>query len=113
MAWPTAIGQASRSSSGEEPMYPYDYLAQLRAMIAHDVYADFAAAEGGYPGRIAAGVLVVGVPDDHLVNPAPGKALAAAIGARYAEIDSNCGHIGTSCEAWKVEAIVNAFLREN
>jgi homoserine O-acetyltransferase len=94
-------------------MDPYDYLAQLRAMLAHDAYADFAAAEGGYPGRIAAAVLVVGVPGDHLVNPAPGKALAEAIGARYAEIQSNCGHIGTSCEAWKVEAIVNAFLQEN
>jgi homoserine O-acetyltransferase len=103
----------AENASAEEPMDPNDYLAQLRAMIAHDAYADFAAAEGGYHGRIAAGVLVVGVPDDHLVNPAPGKALAAAIGARYAEIDSNCGHIGTSCEAWKVEAIVNAFLREN
>lgn len=103
----------AENASGEEPMHPYDYLAQLRAMIAHDAYADFATAEGGYPGRIAAGVLVVGVPGDHLVNPAPGKALAQAIGARYAEIQSNCGHIGTSCEAWKVQAMVNAFLQEN
>lgn len=45
-----------------------------------------------------------------MVNPASGKALAAAVGARYAEIQSNCGHIGSSCEAWKVEAVVNAFL---
>jgi homoserine O-acetyltransferase len=102
----------AENASAEEPMDPNDYLAQLRAMIAHDAYADFAATEGGYPGRIAAEVLLVGVPGDHLVNPAPGKALAAAIGARYAEIHSNCGHIGTSCEAWQVEAIVNDFLAE-
>lgn len=96
--------------SDPEPMDPRDYLAQLRAMIAHDAYADFPDADPPYAGRIKAQLLVVGVPSDHMVNPAPGKALAEAIGARYAEIHSNCGHIGSSCEAWKVEAIVNAFL---
>jgi homoserine O-acetyltransferase len=101
----------AENASGEEPMDPHDYLAQLRAMLAHDAYADFA--EPAYPEHIRAKVLVVGVPADHLVNPAPGKALAEAVGARYAEIQSNCGHIGTSCEAWKVEAIVNAFLQEH
>jgi homoserine O-acetyltransferase len=101
----------AESASGQEPMDPNDYLTQLRAMLAHDAYADFP--EPSYPERIRAEVLVVGVPGDHLVNPAPGKALAEALSARYAEIHSNCGHIGTSCEAWKVEAIVNAFLQEN
>ncbi|MGK2924918.1 MAG: alpha/beta fold hydrolase [Lysobacterales bacterium] len=96
--------------SDPEPMDPRDYLAQLRAMIAHDAYVDFPDADPPYAGRIKAQVLVVGVPSDHMVNPVPGKALAEAIGARYAEIHSNCGHIGSSCEAWKVEAIVNAFL---
>lgn len=99
--------------SDSEPLDPRDYLAQLRAMIAHDTYADFPDADPPYTGRIKAQLLVVGVPGDHMVNPAPGKALAEAIGARYAEIHSNCGHIGSSCEAWKVEAIVNAFLQEN
>lgn len=100
----------AENASGEEPMDPQDYLAQLRAMIAHDVYADFDRGDSTYLDRVQAEVLVVGVPGDHLVNPAPGKALAEALGARYAEIHSKCGHIGTSCEAWKVEAIVNAFL---
>jgi len=93
-----------------DPMDPRDYLAQLRAMIAHDAYADFAGANGPYPTRIQAELLVVGVSSDHMVNPAPGKFLAAAIGARYLDIESNCGHIGSSCEAWQVNAVVNAFL---
>jgi homoserine O-acetyltransferase len=79
-------------------------------MIAHDAYADFGGEGGPYPERIRSAVLVVGVASDHMVNPAPGKALAEAIGARYLHIDSNCGHIGSSCEAWKVNAVVNAFL---
>ena len=93
-----------------EPMDPRDYLAQLRAMIAHDAYADFAGAYAPYPERIRAELLVVGVSSDHMVNPVPGKALAEAVGARYLEVDSDCGHIGSSCEAWKVNAVVNAFL---
>jgi homoserine O-acetyltransferase len=98
------------SQEDSEPMDPRDYLAQLRAMIAHDAYADFGGEGGPYPERIRSAVLVVGVASDHMVNPAPGKALAEAIGARYLHIDSNCGHIGSSCEAWKVNAVVNAFL---
>jgi homoserine acetyltransferase len=74
------------------------------------VFADGAAAGRPYAESIQADVLVVGVPSDHMVNPTPGKALAKAIGARYAEIDSNCGHIGTGCEEWTVTALVNAFL---
>jgi homoserine O-acetyltransferase len=93
-----------------DPMDPRDYRAQLQAMIDHDAWADFAGLEGAYPGRIKAELLVVGVSSDHMVNPTPGKILATDIGARYLEIDSNCGHIGSSCEAWQVNAVVNAFL---
>jgi homoserine O-acetyltransferase len=100
----------SESSDGYAQRDANDYLAQLRAMLALDVFADGAAAGRPYAESIQADVLVVGVPSDHMVNPAPGKALANAVGARYAEIDSNCGHIGTGCEEWTVTALVNAFL---
>ena len=93
-----------------DPMDPRDYLAQLRAMIHHDAWADFAADEGGYAGRIGAGLLVVGASTDHMVNPAPGRALAEAVGARYLQIESDCGHIGSSCEAWEVNPVIHAFL---
>lgn len=106
-AVPEKMAEAARGSAEQDAR---DYLAQLRAMIAHDVYAD--GEVGGRPtiDTIKAELLVVAVPSDHMVNPTPGKALAASLGARYAEIDSNCGHIGSSCEAWTVNALVKAFL---
>ena len=57
-----------------------------------------------------AAVLVVGVPGDHIVNPVPGKNLASRMGADYYEVESNCGHIGTTCEADAVASRVNEFL---
>lgn len=108
---PEGLPEFLARGQDETPTDPFDYLAQLRAMMAHDAYADFAASGTPYPERIRAELLVVGVPSDQTVNAAPGKALAQSIGARYAEIHSNCGHLGTSCEAWKVVAIVNAFLQ--
>jgi homoserine O-acetyltransferase len=106
-ALPQKVAEAAQGSAGTNA---YDYLAQLRAMTSHDVYADGIAGGRPYVENIEADLMVVGVPSDHMVNPAPGKALAKSLGARYAEIDSNCGHIGSSCEAWTVNALVKTFL---
>jgi homoserine O-acetyltransferase len=106
-ALPRFLGEFSE---GYARMDAYDYLVQLRAMIAHDVFADGAAAGRPYAESIRASLLVVGVASDQMVNPAAGKALAEQVGARYARIDSNCGHLGSSCEGSTVAALVNAFL---
>ncbi|HEY5644066.1 MAG TPA: alpha/beta fold hydrolase [Woeseiaceae bacterium] len=103
-------GFIARNTTGAEQKHPDDVLAQLQAMIAHDVYADFNDAERGYEDRIQAEVMIAGGPSDHMVNAAPAKALAATLGARYAEILSDCGHIGTACEMQRVAAMVSEFL---
>lgn len=91
---------------------PNDYLAQLRAMMSHDVYADHAAVDGTYEGIVQAELLVIGVPSDHMVNPEPARALAESLGALYVSIESDCGHVGSSCEEQRAAAIVNKFLGE-
>lgn len=83
-----------------------DYVAQLEAMIDHDVLDG----DGDLTANSSAEVLIVGVPSDHMVNPVPGKRLAKRMGADYYEVDSNCGHIGTTCEAETVARRVNEFL---
>ena len=88
---------------------PDDYVAQLEAMMSHDVLAP----DGSLVSDVSAEVLVVGVPSDHMVNATPGKRVAEKIGAAYLEVDSNCGHMGTTCEAELVETKVNQFLRMN
>jgi len=92
-------------------MDAYNYLSQLQAMMEHDVYADHAGDEQSYEKKVEAAVLVMGVASDHMVNPAPGKALSASIAAPYSNINSNCGHMGTTCEAAEVSERVNAFLK--
>jgi homoserine O-acetyltransferase len=85
---------------------PDDYVSQLEAMIDHDVLD----ADGNLTSKVVADILVVGVPSDQMVNAVPGKRLAEKIGTAYLEVESNCGHIGTSCEAELVSSKVNEFL---
>ena len=87
-----------------------DYLLQIDAMIAHDVLGENDETRQAYVDAIEADVLIVGVPDDHMVNPLPAATLAPLIGAEYLRLDSNCGHIGSSCEGVTVARAVAAFL---
>lgn len=91
-------------------MSAQDYDSQLEAMMDHDVFVLDGEEQSGYVERVSAEVLVVGVPTDQMVNPIAGKQLAQKLGASYAEINSVCGHMGTTCEAAQVKAIVHRFL---
>ena len=101
-------GMIRDSEQGYASLAADDYVAQLEAMIDHDVLDG----EGNLAADSSAEVLVVGVPSDHMVNPVPGRRLAARMGADYYEVDSNCGHIGTTCEAEAVGKRVNEFLAQ-
>ena len=88
-----------------------NYLSQLRAMMEHDVYsADITGAQP-YIQKVVAKVLVIGSTSDQMVNPNPGKNLSKSINAEYIAIENNCGHMGSTCEAGEVAAIVKAFLQ--
>ena len=85
-----------------------DYVSQLDAMMNHDVAATVPEIMAG---REDVDILIIGTPSDQMVNPVPAKKLAQAIGADYVAIDSNCGHIGSSCENQRVTSEVAAFLK--
>lgn len=87
-----------------------DYLVQLRAMIGHDVYANDSRDEIPYVKRVHADLLVIGTTDDHMVNAQPGRELSRSLGEQHVAIDSNCGHLGSSCEAARVTTVVHEFL---
>jgi homoserine O-acetyltransferase len=94
--------------TGILPFDANDWLYQLEAMIHHD------AAHGGSmdkaENRVKAHVLVVVAAQDHMVNPMPAEDFAKAIGAQVFVLDSDCGHISTTCEAAKLDPAVRAFL---
>ena len=95
---------------GHEKRDANDYLTQLRAMIDVDVYMNDTVSKVSYQDRVRAEVLVINSASDHTVNPNPGKTLSESIGAKYVEIDSICGHMGTACESDRVNQAVRAFL---
>lgn len=87
-----------------------DYVAQLTAVLNHDIYR-----AGGKPAtqmapHITAKIMVVSVATDQMVNPAPALKLADVIGAQKLVLDNDCGHLGTVCEQERVAAAVNRFL---
>lgn len=108
---PEALPEFLRSSGeGYSSFDADDYVLQLDAMIGQDVAGPTEADRLRYIESVVAKVLIIGVPGDHMVNPEPGKMMAALIAADYFEIDSNCGHMGSTCEADRVARRVHQFL---
>jgi homoserine O-acetyltransferase/O-succinyltransferase len=90
------------------PFDANDWLAQLEAMIHHDV------AHGGSmqdaANKVKAKVLVVASAQDHMVNPKPALDFATMTGAKTLVLESDCGHLAPGCEADKVNPAVQNFL---
>ena len=99
---------AGYRTKGILPFDANDDLAQLNAMIHHDV------AHGGSmedaAKKVKAKVLVIVATQDHMVNPAPALAFAPLIHAQTLVLESDCGHISPGCESDKVNAAVRDFL---
>jgi homoserine O-acetyltransferase len=99
------------TTNGIEPFDANDWLAQLDAIVHLDV------AHGGSledaAKRVKAHVLVVASAQDHMVNPQPALDFAKLIGAKTEVVNSDCGHLATSCDAAKIDPAVRAFLDGN
>ena len=81
---------------------PFDWAAQLRAMIGIDAARD--------AGKAKADMLVIVAAHDHMVNPIPGVEFAARTGARVVQLESDCGHVATGCESDKIRDVIREFL---
>jgi homoserine O-acetyltransferase len=104
--WQTYLEQ---NASGSENFDSNNYLTQTQAMIDHDAFGTGTEQYENNLKSIVADLLVVYVPADHMVNPTPAKMLAASIGADLVDIQSNCGHMGTTCEDADVARVINPF----
>ena len=90
------------------PFDANDWLAQLEAMIHHDV------ANGGSmeaaAKRVKAKVLIVASAQDHMVNPQPALDFAPLVHAQMLVLESDCGHLAPGCESGKMYPAVKGFL---
>lgn len=98
-------------TKGILPFDANDWLAQLEAMIHHDV------AHGGSledaARKVTAKVLVIASAQDHMVNPKPALDFAPLIHAQTLVLQSDCGHLAPGCESAKMYPAVKAFLEGN
>jgi homoserine O-acetyltransferase/O-succinyltransferase len=88
---------------------PYDYLAQLRAMIAHDV-----SPPGGTVADAAklvkARMLVIAARQDQMVNPLAALSFAELRKAPTLVLESDCGHLAPGCQSGVVALAVRGAL---
>jgi homoserine O-acetyltransferase len=90
------------------PFDANDWLAQLEAMIHHDVAHGGSLADAAK--KVKAKVLVVVAAQDHMVNPKPALDFAPLIGARTLVLETDCGHLSPGCEMSTMAPAVRAFL---
>ena len=90
----------------------YDWRSQLEAMIDNNVSAPYNDNMGEAASRVKAKVLVIVNLQDHMVNPHPAMEFAKLIGAKTLILNNDCGHLGPSCEAERVDKAINVFLDE-
>jgi len=95
-------------TKGILPFDANDWVAQLGAMIHHDV-----ANEGSMEPaakKVKAKVLIVVAAQDHMVNPHPALDFAPLVHAQTLVLESDCGHRAVGCESARVFPAVKAFL---
>ena len=78
--------------------------------MALDVPAAFGGSLERAAAAVKAKVLVVVSKTDHMVTPGPALEFSRALGAELLELQSDCGHLATICEAATLASTVNAFL---
>jgi homoserine O-acetyltransferase len=86
----------------------YDWAAQLRAMLDHDIYRTVPLARLG--NTVKAKMLIVYASTDQMVNPLNNQAVAQALNARTLVFTNNCGHMAAGCEFARLAKEVKEFL---
>ena len=88
-----------------------DYLAQLEAMIKHDIYKSASIEMENITNVVKTDVLIIVALQDHLVNPVSSIAFAKQLDYTLVELTGDCGHIAVWCEANKIKEATSSFLK--
>lgn len=88
-----------------------DYVAQLKAMINHNIYATSRSTEKNIKNRIEAEVLIIVNKQDHTVNPLSSMKLAEELNSKLIILDSNTGHMVNFMEPENIKKEIVDFLK--
>ena len=87
-----------------------DRVAQLHAMIGHDVATSFIGDWALTADTVTAEMLVVGGAQDHMVTPGPALEFANLTNSQTLVFDNGCGHQSFRCEQDRAFDGIRAFL---
>jgi len=99
--------EKSRQSPGFDAN---DKIRQVQAMMSLDVSEPFDGSMVRAAAAVKAKVFVIVANFDHVVTPGPAREFAPLVKAKTLELESDCGHLATSCESQKLSAAVKEFL---
>lgn len=101
---------ATRKEQVGDAATAWNAIRQRQAIISHDIPAEYRTSLEAVAKRVHTKMLVIISPEDHMVNPTPALAFAAAIGAPAISLNSSCGHLSLDCIA--IGPIVAKFLAD-
>lgn len=104
-----AIKAAEGAAAGMAGLDPQNVVAQLRAMMGHDVFAPYGG-EKGLAARLRSKTLVVPSLQDRCVDPAPALAWAKTFRTSRFVLDGDGGHSAPGAEMARLATRVNRFL---
>jgi homoserine O-acetyltransferase len=81
-----------------------DKIRQTQAMMQLDIPLESAK-------TVKAKVFVVVARYDHVVTPGPATEFATLLGAKLLTLDSDCGHLSTTCESRRISEAIANFLK--
>lgn len=88
-----------------------DKIRQVQAMMKLDVTREFGGSLERAAHVVKAKVFVVVSRFDHVVTPGPAIEFASLVGAKTLNLESECGHLATVCEASRVDKAIADFLK--
>jgi homoserine O-acetyltransferase len=103
------IAEERKSITGQDAN---NTIRQTEAMMALDITAAYGGSMEKGAAAVKAKLLVVASRYDHVVTPGPALEFARLAHAHTLELDSDCGHLASSCEGEKVRQAVAAFLEQ-
>jgi homoserine O-acetyltransferase len=87
-----------------------DKIRQAQAMMKLDISRDFGGSLERAAKSVRAKVFVIVAKYDHVVTPGPATDFATLLGAKLLTLDSDCGHLSTTCESAQINDAVKHFL---
>jgi homoserine O-acetyltransferase len=105
-----ALADLAKARADAKRFDANDKIRQDQAMMALDVSRDFGGSLERAAKAVKAKVFVVVSKFDHVVTPGPATEFARLLGAPLLELESDCGHLATSCESAKLNQAVAEFL---